>query len=57
MNVNFGLFPPLEAPTLAPDGRRLKGKERGGGRKRLIAERALADLGPWLALTGRRDAA
>jgi len=36
MNVNFGLFPPLEG--------RVKGKER----KRAMAERALADLDDWL---------
>ena len=56
MNVNFGLFPPLEAPSTGADGKRLKGKERGGAKKRLIAERALADLGLWLG-TMRRDAA
>jgi methylenetetrahydrofolate--tRNA-(uracil-5-)-methyltransferase len=48
MNINFGLFPPLEAPSVGSDGRRLKGKERGAARKRLIAVRALADLDSWL---------
>jgi len=37
MNVNFGLFPPLEA------------KAKGKDRKRLLAERALRDLDGWLA--------
>ena len=36
MNINFGLFPPLA------------GKTKGKDRKRLMAERALADLGAWL---------
>ena len=36
MNVNFGLFPPLEA------------KAKGKDRKRLMAERALRDLDEWL---------
>jgi methylenetetrahydrofolate--tRNA-(uracil-5-)-methyltransferase len=39
MNVNFGLFPPIEAD------RRL----RGADRKRALAERALHDLDAWLA--------
>jgi len=41
MNVNFGLFPPLE---LEP-GQRVKGRDR----KRAMARRALADLDAWLA--------
>jgi methylenetetrahydrofolate--tRNA-(uracil-5-)-methyltransferase len=42
MNVNFGLFPPLETDT------------RGRDRKKLMAHRALADLDLWL---GHRAAA
>jgi methylenetetrahydrofolate--tRNA-(uracil-5-)-methyltransferase len=49
MNVNFGLFPPLEPSEAGPDGRRLKGKERGGAKRRAVAERALHDLHCWLA--------
>jgi methylenetetrahydrofolate--tRNA-(uracil-5-)-methyltransferase len=49
MNVNFGLFPPLEAPTHDADGKRLKGVERGRAKKRLMAHRAMADLEAWLA--------
>jgi methylenetetrahydrofolate--tRNA-(uracil-5-)-methyltransferase len=37
MNVNFGLFPPLDGGT-----------ERGRERKRALAERALRDLEAWL---------
>ncbi len=37
MNVNFGLFPPLDAPS------------RGRDRKLAVTRRALADLARWLA--------
>ena len=56
MNVNFGLFPPLEAPGTGPDGRRLKGKERGLARKHALAERAIADLMVWLGETAKAAA-
>ena len=49
MNVNFGLFPPLDEPAVGAAGAKLKGKQRGAAKKRLIADRALADLGTWLA--------
>ncbi len=49
MNVNFGLFPPLDAPSHDADGKRIKGKERGAARKRALSARALADLDRWLA--------
>jgi methylenetetrahydrofolate--tRNA-(uracil-5-)-methyltransferase len=55
MNINFGLFPPIETPARAPDGRRLKGKEKGSARKHAIALRALTDLERWLA--GRANVA
>ncbi len=42
MNVNFGLFPALEA--VDGRGRPIRGRER----KRLVSERALADLAGWL---------
>jgi len=50
MNVNFGLFPPLDAPTHGPDGKKLKGEERGRAKKLAMAERALGDLTQWSAL-------
>jgi methylenetetrahydrofolate--tRNA-(uracil-5-)-methyltransferase len=53
MNVNFGLFPPLEAPTHDAAGNRIKGKDRGAARKRALSARALADLDRWLALPRR----
>ncbi|MBY0447054.1 MAG: methylenetetrahydrofolate--tRNA-(uracil(54)-C(5))-methyltransferase (FADH(2)-oxidizing) TrmFO [Hyphomonadaceae bacterium] len=50
MNINFGLFPPLaQEPAHGPDGKRLKGEERGRARKRALAARALADHRAWLA--------
>jgi len=47
MNVNFGLFPPIEAPT-AEGGKRLRGKEKSRARKRALSARALADFEIWL---------
>jgi methylenetetrahydrofolate--tRNA-(uracil-5-)-methyltransferase len=47
MNVNFGLFPPIAAPT-SPRGKGPR-STKSFERKRALANRALADLGPWLA--------
>ncbi len=47
MNVNFGLFPPVETPRTDETGRRLKGKERGRAKKRAYCNRALEDLARW----------
>jgi methylenetetrahydrofolate--tRNA-(uracil-5-)-methyltransferase len=49
MNVNFGLFPPIEEPMRDATGNRIKGKERGAAKKRALTVRALADLDCWLA--------
>jgi methylenetetrahydrofolate--tRNA-(uracil-5-)-methyltransferase len=49
MNINYGLIPPLEAPKHDAEGRRLPNKERGRAKKRLVGERALADLEGWLS--------
>jgi methylenetetrahydrofolate--tRNA-(uracil-5-)-methyltransferase len=57
MNVNFGLFPPIEEPTRDAAGNRIKGKERGAARKRALSARALADLDMWLGKTDRVAAA
>ncbi len=51
MNVNFGLFPEIAAPTHGPDGKKLKGEERGRAKKLAMAERALGDLDNWSAQT------
>ncbi|MGD0722150.1 MAG: methylenetetrahydrofolate--tRNA-(uracil(54)-C(5))-methyltransferase (FADH(2)-oxidizing) TrmFO [Roseiarcus sp.] len=48
MNVNFGLFPPIEGPRVGPDGRRLNGPDRGVARKRALSARARDDLAAWL---------
>src|SRR5262245_62462281 len=56
MNVNFGLFPALDAPTHAASGRRIKGSERGIARKRALSARALAELDRWLTASHRAAA-
>ena len=57
MNVNFGLFPPVETPTRSDDGKRLKGKEKTIARRRGITARALRDMDAWLAAEAARLAA
>lgn len=57
MNINYGLLPPLEGPSHDASGKRLKGKERGFAKKRLMSERALADLGIWLDANDLKTAA
>jgi methylenetetrahydrofolate--tRNA-(uracil-5-)-methyltransferase len=49
MNINYGLLPPMETPKAGPDGQRIPMKERGRAKKKLMSERALADLDSWLA--------
>lgn len=52
MNVNFGLFPPLDAGTkLKPDGfeGRFRGKDKTAAKKRAVSARALAECRAWLA--------
>ncbi|MEM9107617.1 MAG: hypothetical protein AAGC96_18380, partial [Pseudomonadota bacterium] len=47
MNVNFGLFPPVEITK--PEGvKRFRGKDKAIAKKRAIASRALADCSAWL---------
>ena len=52
MNVNFGLFPPIEEPRVDGEGKRLRGPERGMARKRLLSARAGRDLSAWIERTG-----
>ncbi len=52
MNVNFGLFPPIDVPK-PTDGKRLKGKEKGRARKRAMSARALSEFDAWLASPAR----
>ena len=49
MNINFGLFPPIDEPRDDTDGKRLRGPERGLARKRALSARAAADLAAWIA--------
>jgi methylenetetrahydrofolate--tRNA-(uracil-5-)-methyltransferase len=55
MNVNFGLFPPVEAPKVA--GKRLRGKEKSLAKKRAMTARALADCRAWLGIAPEAEAA
>ncbi|MCW2317170.1 methylenetetrahydrofolate--tRNA-(uracil-5-)-methyltransferase [Rhodoblastus acidophilus] len=50
MNVNFGLFPPLEIAPTSPDGKRLRGPEKAQAKKRAISARADSDLKAWLGV-------
>ena len=54
MNVNFGLFPPIE--IVRQPGVRMSGVERGRARKRAISARALADVDRWLGLSEAKAA-
>jgi methylenetetrahydrofolate--tRNA-(uracil-5-)-methyltransferase len=53
MNVNFGLFPPIEDPVPEAGAAIPKGKARGVARKRALSHRALRDFGAWLGATQR----
>jgi len=46
MNVNFGLFPPIEA--VSSEGKRLRGKEKTIAKRQLLTARALHDWRQWL---------
>jgi methylenetetrahydrofolate--tRNA-(uracil-5-)-methyltransferase len=48
MNVNFGLFPDIEAPTRDAEGKRLRGKDKSVAKKRAMSARALSDIDAWL---------
>ncbi|MGB8818684.1 MAG: methylenetetrahydrofolate--tRNA-(uracil(54)-C(5))-methyltransferase (FADH(2)-oxidizing) TrmFO [Rhizobiaceae bacterium] len=46
MNVNFGLFPPIEVPK--PEGKRPRGAEKTVAKKHALTTRAIADAKGWL---------
>jgi len=48
MNVNFGLFPEIEAPARGPEGERLRGAAKAQAKKRAMTARALAACETWL---------
>jgi len=47
MNINFGLFPPIELDYKDEDGKRLRGKFKTRFRKSKLAARALKDILDW----------
>jgi methylenetetrahydrofolate--tRNA-(uracil-5-)-methyltransferase len=47
MNINFGLFQPIEMALQGPDGKRLKGSDKAAARKRALTARAKADMLNW----------
>lgn len=50
MNINFGLFPPLDAnPTRDAEGNRLRGTQKTVAKKQVMAARALKDMDDWAA--------
>jgi methylenetetrahydrofolate--tRNA-(uracil-5-)-methyltransferase len=57
MNVNFGLFPPLERMPKADDGKRLRGPAKAIAKKKAITDRARADLAMWFVAQNMRAAA
>jgi methylenetetrahydrofolate--tRNA-(uracil-5-)-methyltransferase len=48
MNVNFGLFPDIEAPKTDAEGKRIRGKAKSNAKKMAQSARALADIDAWL---------
>ncbi len=54
MNVNFGLFPPIE---MTFEGKRPKGPAKALARKHALSRRALADLQGWLERAPKAEAA
>ena len=49
MNINFGLFPPIEVQKPV-EGKRFRGKEKARAKKLAMANRALAATRAWLGL-------
>jgi methylenetetrahydrofolate--tRNA-(uracil-5-)-methyltransferase len=53
MNVNFGLFPPIDEPVRDAAGNRLRGKAKSIERRRALSRRALREFEAWLGETQR----
>lgn len=49
MNVNFGLFPPTDAPVKSEDGKRLRGADKAKARKLAMTQRAREHFDAWIA--------
>jgi methylenetetrahydrofolate--tRNA-(uracil-5-)-methyltransferase len=47
MNINFGLFPPIEMPLKGPDGKRIKGSDKAAAKKRGLTCRAKEEMIGW----------
>jgi methylenetetrahydrofolate--tRNA-(uracil-5-)-methyltransferase len=47
MNINFGLFPPIDMPLKCPDGKRIKGSDKAAAKKRGLTARAKAEMLDW----------
>ena len=54
MNVNFGLFPPIE--IVKPVGKKMSASDKGAAKRRAISARALDDLDLWLGRTAAEAA-
>ncbi len=52
MNVNFGLFPPVEFSKKSEDGKRMRGPDKAKAKKRALTSRAMADFDTWLEGSG-----
>ncbi len=48
MNINFGLFPPIDLEYKDEDGKRIRGKDKSRFRKRHLSARALTDIANWV---------
>jgi methylenetetrahydrofolate--tRNA-(uracil-5-)-methyltransferase len=48
MNVNFGLFPPIEFTPKSDDGKKLRGPEKALAKKRALSARADSEMKLWL---------
>jgi len=48
MNVNFGLFPPVEFARRREDGSKMRGPEKQLSKKKALTKRALEDIKGWL---------
>ena len=55
MNINFGLFPPISAPTEV-DGKRIRGKEKTRSKKQAMARRALDEFAEWVKAAASKAA-
>lgn len=57
MNINFGLFPPLEMAVRNESGKRMRGPEKALARKKALTLRAKAALLQWSGKAAPQDAA